>query len=91
MVAPKLIEEIINRVLDKKRECKKTLPSIETHLCSNFYHTLEFQLQARFDGRYSLFVLASSNTTAIIKYMNCKYYVEYDNTTQRYKVNYFRL
>ena len=91
MIFPKRMEEVINYVLNKKRECKEKLKSIETHLCPQFYKSVEWQLKSRYDSRYSLFVLAGNDTTAIIKYMNCKYYVEYDYTTQRYKVDYFRL
>lgn len=91
MIFPKRIEDIFNEVLRKKIECKEKIKGIEIHLCPNFYKSVEWQLKSRYDSRYSLFVLAGNDTTAIIKYMNFKYYVEYDYTTQRYKVDYFRL
>ena len=91
MVFPQRIEDIFNEVLRKKIECKEKIKGIEIHLCPNFYKSVEWHLKSRYDSRYSLFVLAGNDTTAIIKYMNFKYYVEYDYTTQRYKVDYFRL
>lgn len=90
MVSIQLLQNIFNSVLDKKKECKKVLKSVETHLCPNFYKSVEHQLKMRFDARYRLFVLSSCEDSAIIQYRNVNYYVAYDYNTQSYKVEIYK-
>lgn len=55
-----------------------------------FYKIVESRLKLKHDKRYNLFVLASTDGTCIIKYMNQKYYVAYSLTKRGYEAEAIR-
>lgn len=55
-------------------------------LYPKFYKKAENYLKTHFDGRCSLFVLAGSDSSCLVKYKNMKYWVDYNFTTKQYEI-----
>lgn len=55
-------------------------------LCPAVWNILQSKLKQFLDGRYKIFVLAASNTSAIIKYQGVEYYIHYDYEKEKYIV-----
>ena len=55
-------------------------------LCPAIWNILQSKLKQFLDGRYKIFVLAASNTSAIIKYQGVEYHTYYDCEKEKYIV-----
>lgn len=55
-------------------------------LCPKFYKKAENYLKTHFDGRCSLFVLAGSDSSCLVKYKDMKYWVDYNFTSKQYEI-----
>lgn len=82
MIMPQRFADIINMVCETYNK---------TNLCPFLYKKIEDALKIYVDGRFTLYVLAGTNDTAIVKYHHIKYYIAYNHTTKKYEVEYFRL
>lgn len=82
MIPTRTFAEIINIVCHRYDK---------TNLDPFLYNKIENALKTYYDGRYSLYVLAGAQDTAIVKYQHMKYYISYNNNTKKYEVDLFKL
>ena len=58
----------------------------DNKLCPAVFTALQSKLKESLDGRYKIFVLAASDTSAIIKYQGVEYHTYYDYEKEKYIV-----
>lgn len=58
----------------------------DNKLCPAVFAALQSNLRQFLDGRYKIFVLAASDTSAIIKYQGVEYHTYYDYEKEKYIV-----
>lgn len=58
----------------------------DNKLCPKVFAVLQSKLKESLDGRYKIFVLAASDTSAIIKYQGVEYHMYYDYEKEKYIV-----
>lgn len=78
-----VIQDAFNYALNQRRKEEKVCPYT---LCPNFYKKAENYLKMRLDGRCSLFILAESNCSCLVKYKNMKYWLNYNFTKETYEI-----
>lgn len=79
----RIIENAFNNAINKQKDNKETLPYL---LSPKFFKMAENYLKTYSgDMRYSLFVLASSSDSCLVKYHHMKYWVTYNHIEKKYE------